>query len=59
MYQLYDYMADKNFAEELDRMCRLGRLTPDLWMERAVGSPVSSAPLLREVDEALKRPLFQ
>ena len=52
MYQLYDYMEGEDFAAELDRICRQGRLTPDLWMEQAVGSPVSTEPLLRDVRSA-------
>lgn len=55
MYQLYDYMAGKDLPEELERMCKQGRLTPDLWMERAVGSPVSITPLLRDVHHAVKK----
>jgi hypothetical protein len=54
MYQMYDYLQDRDLAGELERMCRLGRLTPDLWMQRAVGSPVSSAPLLRAVHKVFQ-----
>jgi hypothetical protein len=34
-------------------MCRLGRLAPDVWMEQAVGHPVSSEPLIQASDDAL------
>ncbi|HPV88338.1 MAG TPA: hypothetical protein PKU85_03910 [Bacteroidales bacterium] len=37
-------------AEEISRMFTQGRLVPSLWMEKAVGSPVSTDPLLRAVD---------
>ena len=53
MYQLYDFMEGKDFPKELERMCMIGRLTPDLWMQKAVGSVVSSAPMLRDVREAI------
>jgi hypothetical protein len=55
MFQIYDFMLDKDFASELDRMCRLGRLTPRLWMQRAVGSIISTAPLLETASEAVSR----
>ncbi len=54
MYQLYDFMEGKDFSKELERMCRQGRLTPDLWMQKAVGSCVSTAPMLRDVRKALR-----
>ncbi len=53
MYQLYDFMEGKDFPKELERMCTAGRLTPDLWMERAVGSAVSPDPMLRDVRRAI------
>jgi hypothetical protein len=53
MYQLYDFMEGKDFSKELERMCKAGRLTPDLWMKRAVGSGVSPQPMLRDVRKAI------
>ena len=53
MYQLYDFMEGKDFSKELERMCRQGRLTPDIWMKKAVGSCVSTAPMLRDVRKAI------
>ncbi len=38
---------------EFERMTRQGRLTPDLWMERATGAPVGPAALLAATEEAL------
>ena len=32
-----------------------GRLTPDLWMERATGKPVSTSPILAATERALQR----
>jgi hypothetical protein len=46
----------KSFGLEFERIARFGRVTPDLWMMNAAGSPVSSAPLLRATEEALKSP---
>ncbi len=39
---------------EIERMCKLGNIAPDLWMEQAAGSPVSANPLLKATEEALK-----
>jgi hypothetical protein len=42
-----------NLGAEFERMARQGRLTPDLWMVRATGSPVGPAALLEATAEAL------
>ncbi len=55
MFQLYDYMRERDFAAELDRMCRQGRLTPRLWMQKAVGRDISTEPLLNAASEAVAR----
>jgi hypothetical protein len=52
-FQLEEYFASHDMAREFERVCQLGRLTPDLWMQRAVGSPLSSEPLEHAVDRAL------
>jgi hypothetical protein len=54
MFQLEDYIADKNFAEEVLRIFSIGRLTPQHWMERAVGEQISNRPIFEAVAEALK-----
>jgi hypothetical protein len=38
---------------EIERMCRVGAVAPDVWMKNASGQPVSAAPLLRATDNAL------
>ena len=40
-------------AAEVERMSRIGNVTPDLWMIEATGAPVSAAPLLKAVARAL------
>jgi hypothetical protein len=37
----------------MERMCRLGSITPDLWMNEAVGSPISTEPMLQAAQRAL------
>jgi hypothetical protein len=54
MFQLEDYIADKNFAEEVIRIFSIGRLTPQHWMQRAVGEQISNRPIFEAVAEALK-----
>ena len=46
--------SGKPLGEEFERMAKQGRLTPDLWMERASGKPVSTAPILAATERALK-----
>lgn len=43
-----------SLGAEVERMARQGRLTPDLWMKRATGEPVSAAALLGAAEEALR-----
>jgi hypothetical protein len=52
-FQLTDYLKDKDFAGEVERMYSLGRLTPQQWMQDAVGSRISVQPILNTINEAL------
>jgi hypothetical protein len=38
---------------EFERMARIGRVTPDLWMEEATGAPVGPQALLRATENSL------
>jgi oligoendopeptidase F len=40
---------------EIERMSKFGAVTPDAWMVNATGEPVSSGPLLRATEAALKK----
>ena len=53
-FQLESYLKGKDFAREVDRIFRLGRLTPNAWMQQATGSDLSVDPLLHSVREALQ-----
>jgi hypothetical protein len=44
-----------NIGPEFERMAKMGRVTPDLWMEHATGKPVSAEALLSATAEALKQ----
>ncbi|MDR0894034.1 MAG: hypothetical protein LBN06_01840 [Prevotellaceae bacterium] len=54
-FQLESYMQGKNFATEVDRIYRLGRLTPARWMMEATGTPLSVDPMLTRLREVLKK----
>jgi hypothetical protein len=53
MFQLEEYIADKDFASEVNRIFALGRLTPQHWMQQAVGQQISNQPLFNAVEKAL------
>ncbi len=53
MFQLWRSLRTRPFGAEVERLTRLGRLTPDAWMREAVGEPVSTEPLLTAAREAL------
>jgi hypothetical protein len=53
-FQIDGFIKGKNFASEVDRIYTLGRLTPQAWMQGAVGTPIAIEPMLKAVDEALK-----
>ncbi|MFM7135058.1 MAG: hypothetical protein ACKO0W_12150 [Planctomycetota bacterium] len=53
-HQIRSYMRGKDLAGETKRITSLGCLTPDLWMRRAVGSPVSPEPLAKDAAAGLR-----
>ena len=44
-----------NLGAEFERMTRQGRLTPDLWMQKATGAPVGPAALIEAAERALEQ----
>jgi len=53
-FQLEDNFKGKNFGAEIERVTTIGRLTPKYWMIKAVGSEISSKPMIGSAIEALK-----
>ncbi|MDO4497267.1 MAG: hypothetical protein Q4B58_05500 [Bacteroidales bacterium] len=53
-YQIEEHFSKlpnpDNIAPEIDRIWRIGRLTPNAWMNEAVGSDVSTQPILNAID---------
>ena len=58
-FQLEEHLAKCNtqsdFASEILRIYCIGRTTPNHWMQQAVGSDVSTTPILNAVDAILKK----
>lgn len=52
--QLEQWFAGKNIGSEICRIYPAGRLTPNQWMQHAVGSKVSIEPLLQQTRKALQ-----
>ncbi len=52
-FQLEEYLTNKNFSNEIDRIYMQGRVIPQQWMEGAVGSKISVKPFLNKLDKAL------
>lgn len=52
-FQIEEHLRRAPLGTEMERMCAQGRLTPDRWMEGAVGASVDAGPLLTAADEAL------
>jgi len=53
-FQIEEYLKGKNLTDEIDRIYKQGRLTPQQWMMGAVGSKISAQPILNALDEVLK-----
>ncbi|MFH1852444.1 MAG: hypothetical protein ABIA75_08875 [Candidatus Neomarinimicrobiota bacterium] len=52
-FQIQEYIAGKNLGREMERMCTIGNITPDQWMQQAVGQAISVEPLLAKTRQAL------
>jgi hypothetical protein len=53
-FQLAGHLKGKNFPEEVERIYKLGRLCPQVWMKQAVGSEVSTTPMAEAAKKALE-----
>jgi len=52
-FQLENYIHGKDFATEVDRIYKLGRLSPNVWMKQATGTSLSVEPMLEAVRKIL------
>ncbi len=56
-FQIEDYLRNHSLAEEMERLCRLGRLAPQVWMQQALGSPISATPMIDAAEKAVREHL--
>lgn len=54
-FQVEDYFKTHSLAAEMERMCRIGSVTPFEWMRQAVGGPISTQPFIKAAAEAVKK----
>ncbi len=54
-FQIEQYLKEHLLAKEMERMCKLGRLSPQVWMQQAVGNKVSAQPLIQAANDAVKQ----
>ena len=52
-FQLEEHFQGADLAAEFERVCRQGQLAPDVWMQGAVGAPVSPKPLIAAAQRAV------
>jgi hypothetical protein len=53
-FQLEEHFRSQpKLGAEFERVCRIGRVTPDHWMRTAVGSPISAEPLISAAEKAV------
>ncbi|HUT03153.1 MAG TPA: hypothetical protein VM163_04605 [bacterium] len=52
-YQVQNYFKHHDLPSNLERMCALGNIYPDLWMQKAVGKPISPDELLADAAAAV------
>jgi hypothetical protein len=53
-FQLDQWFRGKNFGDEAIRIYSAGKLIPQEWMKHAVGSEISTKPMIEAADAALK-----
>ena len=53
-FQIEEFLKGKKLTDEIDRIFKQGRLTPQQWMMGAVGSKISTQPILNKLEEILK-----
>ena len=53
-FQIEQYLKEKDFAREIERIYSIGRIIPEEWMKHAVGSAISPDPMLTAAVKALE-----
>ena len=52
-FQIEEYMKNHDLATEMERMCKLGKLSPQVWMWQAVGEEISTQPMIQAAGKAV------
>jgi hypothetical protein len=52
-FQVEEHLKKHGLAAEMERMCRLGSITPGEWMRQAVGGPISPEPMIKAAGAAI------
>jgi len=52
-FSIEEKLKNSNFAEEIQKMFALGRLTPYFWMMKNIGYNISAKPIIEKAKEAL------
>lgn len=52
-FQVEDHFKTHALGTEMERLCRIGSVTPAEWMRQAVGGPVSAQPMVKAAEKAL------
>lgn len=53
--QIETFLQNRSLGLEMERMCKLGRIAPQVWMQQAVGAPVLPQPLIEAAEGVVKR----
>lgn len=53
--QILEYCRDKHWPTEMERMCKIGMLTPYVWMKQAVGARLDLTSLFKAAEDALRK----
>ncbi len=53
-FQIEQYLVGKSFSDEVEKIWSIGRLTPQVWMQKAVGEAISTEPMINATKEALE-----
>lgn len=53
-FQLDSHLRKNKFSDEVDRIYKIGRLTPQAWMKEATGEELSVKPMIETVQDILK-----
>ena len=52
-FQVENYFKKHSLAKDMERMCKLGNLSPNLWMKQAINQKISSRPMLEATLKAV------